>query len=56
MVVRSDSKVIGYILEGEVLDISLELLLRELAADEALDIVDSVVGVGGSLVLGGVSD
>ena len=46
----------GYLLEGEVLDIKLNVLLRELTTDEALDVEDSVVGVGGSLVLGCVSD
>lgn len=56
MVVRSDLKVIGYIFEGEVFDISLEFFFREFVVDEVFDIVDSVVGVGGSLVFGGVFD
>ena len=46
----------GNILEGEVLDIALDILLGELAANETLDIVDGVEGVRGGLVLGGVSD
>ena len=41
---------------GEVLDIGLDVLLRELAADKALDVEDGAVRVGGGLVLGGVSD
>lgn len=45
-----------YILEGEVLDISLNLLLGHLAADEALDVIDGVEGVSRGLVLGGISD
>ena len=39
-----------------MLDIGLDILLRELAADEALDVEDGAEGVGGGLVLGGVSD
>ena len=44
------------ILVREVLDVGLDVLLRELSANETLDIVDGVEGVGGGLVLGGVSD
>lgn len=39
-----------------MLDISLDILLGELAANETLDIVDGVERVRGGLVLGGVSD
>mmetsp|Transcript_26717 Transcript_26717/g.85792 ORF Transcript_26717/g.85792 Transcript_26717/m.85792 type:complete len:258 (+) Transcript_26717:1574-2347(+) len=38
------------------LGIALHLLVRELAADEALHVVDGALGVGGGLVLGGVAD
>lgn len=44
------------LLVGEVLDVSLDVLLRELAADETLDVEDGPEGVGRSLVLGGVTD
>jgi hypothetical protein len=39
-----------------VLEIQLDISLRELAANETLDVEDGVVGVRGGLVLGGVSD
>jgi hypothetical protein len=45
-----------YVLVGEVLDIGLDILLRELAADEALDVEDGPEGVRSGLVLGGVSN
>jgi hypothetical protein len=47
---------VANVLVGEVLDIALDILLRELAADEALDVEDGPEGVRGGLVLGGVSD
>ena len=40
-------------LVGEVLDVVLDILLGVLAADEALDVVDGVLGVASGLVLGG---
>jgi NAD-specific glutamate dehydrogenase. len=43
-------------LEGEVLHIALNLRVTELAADQALGVKDSVVGVHGDLVLGGITD
>lgn len=43
-------------LEGEVLHISLDLGVRELAANETLGIEDSVLRVHGDLVLGGITD
>ena len=46
----------GLDLEGPELAISLDNLVRELAANEALGVEDSVGGVSGSLVLGGVTD
>jgi len=45
-----------HILVGEVLDIALNILLGELAANETLDTEDSSGGVCGGLVLGGVSN
>jgi hypothetical protein len=39
-----------------VLDVALDVLLRELAADQTLDAVDGLEGVRRGLVLGGVSD
>jgi hypothetical protein len=45
-----------HILVGEVLDILLDVRLRELAANQALDVEDGPEGVRGGLVLGGVSD
>jgi hypothetical protein len=39
-----------------VLDVALDVHLRELAADQTLDAVDGLEGVRGGLVLGGVSD
>ncbi len=47
--------ILGGDLVGEVLDVRLDILLRELAADETLDVEDSVEGIGGGLVLGGIS-
>jgi hypothetical protein len=43
-------------LEGEVLHIGLNLSIGELATDETLSIEDSVGGVHGDLVLGGITD
>merc|ERR1719370_2671166 len=43
-------------LEGEELDVGLDGLVSELAPNETLGIEDSVLGVGGQLVLGGVAD
>jgi hypothetical protein len=43
-------------LEGEVLHISLNLLVAELAADQTLGVEDRVGRVHGDLVLGGISD
>ena len=43
-------------LEGEVLHISLDLSIGELAADETLGIEDGVLGVHGDLVLGRITD
>ena len=48
--------ILGCDLVGEVLNVRLDILLRELAANEALDVEDSVEGIGGGLVLGGISD
>jgi len=39
-----------------VLDVLLDIALRELATNQTLDIPDGVGRVGGSLVLGCVSD
>lgn len=39
-----------------MLDVLLDVLIRELAADETLDVEDGSVGVGRSLVLGGVTN
>ena len=44
------------LLVGEVLDVILDILVRELATDETLDVEDGSVGVGRSLVLGGVTN
>lgn len=43
-------------LEGEVLHIGLDLRVGELATDQTLGIEDSVRGVHGNLVLGGITD
>ena len=43
-------------LEGEVLDIGLNLSIAELATDETLSVEDGVVGVHGDLVLGSVTN
>lgn len=43
-------------LEGEVLHVSLNLSVGELAANQTLGIEDCVGGVHGDLVLGGISD
>lgn len=43
-------------LEGEVLHVGLDLRVGELAADQTLGIEDSVLGVHGDLVLGGITD
>jgi hypothetical protein len=43
-------------LEGPQLDVVLNSLVRELAADEALGVEDGVDWVTGSLVLGSVTD
>ena len=43
-------------LEGEELDVSLDGLVGELTSDETLGVEDGVLGVGGQLVLGGVTD
>lgn len=48
--------ILGDNLVGEVLDIALDVLLRELAADQTLDVVDGLERVRCGLVLGGVSD
>jgi len=47
---------LGLDLEGEVLDIGLDILVVKTATDETLSIEDGVGGVGGVLVLGGISD
>jgi hypothetical protein len=39
-------------LEGEVLHVTLNILVVELAADQTLDVVDGSLGVGCVLVLG----
>jgi len=39
-------------LEGEVLHVTLNVLVVELATDQTLDIEDGSLGVGGVLVLG----
>ena len=39
-------------LEGEVLHITLNILVVELASDQTLDVVDGSLGVGCVLVLG----
>ena len=39
-----------------MLDVSLDVLLRELAADKTLDVEDGAERVGRSLVLGGVTN
>lgn len=44
------------LLVGEVLDVILDVLVRELATDETLDVENGSVGVGRSLVLGGVTN
>merc|ERR1719357_1210244 len=43
-------------LEGEELDVSLDGLVGELTSDETFGVEDCVLGVGGQLVLGGVTD
>lgn len=43
-------------LEGEVLDILLNVTLAELSSDKTLDVEDGAVRVGGELVLCGVTD
>lgn len=43
-------------LEGHVLAVLLHGLVRPLAANETLGIEDGVLGVGGQLVLGGITD
>lgn len=43
-------------LEGHVLAILLDGLVTPFAADETLGIEDGVLGVGGQLVLGGITD
>lgn len=43
-------------LEGEVLHVGLDLSVGELATDQTLGIEDSVLGVHGDLVLGGITD
>jgi hypothetical protein len=45
-----------HILVGEVLDVLLDITLRELAANQALDVENGPEGVRRGLVLGGVSD
>ncbi len=42
--------------EGPQLDVVLNSLVRELTADEALAVEDSVHGVTSSLVLGSITD
>jgi len=43
-------------LEGVVLDVLLDVLVIELATNHTLDVEDSALGVGGILVLGGVTN
>ena len=43
-------------LEGEVLDIALNSLVGPLSADQTLGVEHGVLGVGGQLILGGISD
>merc|ERR1719447_2715065 len=43
-------------LEGEELDVSLDGLVGELTSDETLGVENCILGVGGQLVLGGVTD
>jgi NAD-specific glutamate dehydrogenase len=43
-------------LEGEVLEVMLDRGVAPLAADQALGVEDSVLRVGGQLILGGVTD
>jgi len=47
---------LGLDLEGEVLDIVLDILVIETTTDQTLGVEDGVGGVGGVLVLGGISD
>ena len=42
--------------EGEVLDVGLDLRIRELATDETLSVEDGVVGVHRDLVLRGIAN
>mmetsp|Transcript_108569 Transcript_108569/g.151705 ORF Transcript_108569/g.151705 Transcript_108569/m.151705 type:complete len:209 (-) Transcript_108569:176-802(-) len=46
----------GHHLEGEVLHVSLNVGVRELAADQTLGVEHSVAGVHGGLVLGSITD
>ena len=43
-------------LEREVLDIALNSLVGPLSADQTLGVEHGVLGVGGQLILGGISD
>ena len=43
-------------LEGEVLHVGLDLRIGELATDQSLGVEDSVLGVHGDLVLGGITN
>ena len=43
-------------LEGEELDVSLDGLVGELTSDETLGVEDGVLGVGGQLILGSVTN
>ncbi len=58
LVLNSDNglAILGSDLVREVLNVRLDILLGELAANEALDVEDGVEGIGGGLVLGGISD
>lgn len=43
-------------LEGEMLHVGLDLRIAELATDQSLGVEDSVMGVHGNLVLGGITN
>ena len=46
----------GFDLEGPVLDVILNGLLTELATNKSLGVENSVLGVSGDLILGGVTN
>ena len=57
-VVYSDVWLASFIedLEGEVLDIGLNLSVTELASNETLRVEDGVVGVHSDLIFGSITD